>query len=281
MFKRKRPFPRKPHVFTSKYLYWKTLDILDEVVQANPHLRTALDVPTGGGAIAKYMQEDLGLQVYCSDIDASKYDYEAPFQAADLSHKLPFADESFDLTICMEGLKHVPDIEVAMKELTRVTKPGGYILLTIPNDLSLQTKFRYFFDSFVDCDWNHPISPDDKNVSEYVYGKSLTNLPHLYFYIVANKLKLIRTACCHYRFASLLLMVLFYPFILFATAKATTVRHPLFRQLISPTWLAGKRNLILTKKNSILVLFFNFFHEASFGLSDSFASDFIFFADFL
>lgn len=43
--------------------------------------------------------------------------------------KLPYADQSFDAAICGWVIEHLPDQLVGLKELYRVLKPGGKLLL--------------------------------------------------------------------------------------------------------------------------------------------------------
>jgi len=45
---------------------------------------------------------------------------------------LPFADETFDTVLCTEVLEHVTNAELCVAELFRVTRPGGYVLVTVP-----------------------------------------------------------------------------------------------------------------------------------------------------
>lgn len=45
---------------------------------------------------------------------------------------LPWEDGSFDLVTCLDVLEHTPDDRVALQELRRVTKTGGWLLLTVP-----------------------------------------------------------------------------------------------------------------------------------------------------
>ncbi|GIW59911.1 MAG: hypothetical protein KatS3mg087_0977 [Patescibacteria group bacterium] len=47
--------------------------------------------------------------------------------------ELPFPDNTFDKIICTEVLEHVPDDNLAMRELLRVLKPGGKLAVTVPN----------------------------------------------------------------------------------------------------------------------------------------------------
>ena len=45
---------------------------------------------------------------------------------------LPWADGSFDLVTCLDVLEHIADDGAALREIRRVTKPGGWLLLTVP-----------------------------------------------------------------------------------------------------------------------------------------------------
>jgi SAM-dependent methyltransferase len=46
--------------------------------------------------------------------------------------ELPWEDHSFDLVTCLDVLEHTPDDRAALRELRRVTKTGGWLLLTVP-----------------------------------------------------------------------------------------------------------------------------------------------------
>lgn len=47
-------------------------------------------------------------------------------------NKLPFADASFDCIICSEVLEHIPDHKNAIKELDRILKPQGTLVVSVP-----------------------------------------------------------------------------------------------------------------------------------------------------
>ncbi len=51
---------------------------------------------------------------------------------------LPFADASFDVVYSFKVLAHVPDIDTALREAVRVTRPGGVMLLEFYNPWSLR-----------------------------------------------------------------------------------------------------------------------------------------------
>jgi SAM-dependent methyltransferase len=45
---------------------------------------------------------------------------------------LTYADNSFDLVLTSETLEHVPDANIALREIFRVLKPGGRHIFTVP-----------------------------------------------------------------------------------------------------------------------------------------------------
>lgn len=55
---------------------------------------------------------------------------------------LPFPDHSFDVTCSFKVLAHVPDIDLALCEMARVTRPGGVILAELYNPWSLRGLLR-------------------------------------------------------------------------------------------------------------------------------------------
>lgn len=47
-------------------------------------------------------------------------------------NRLPFADASFDCIICSEVLEHIPDHKNAIKEMDRILKPQGTLVVSVP-----------------------------------------------------------------------------------------------------------------------------------------------------
>jgi SAM-dependent methyltransferase len=52
------------------------------------------------------------------------------------AERLPFPENSFDLTTCQTVLIHLPDPTVAIAEMMRVTRPGGLVAVAEPNNLT-------------------------------------------------------------------------------------------------------------------------------------------------
>ena len=77
--------------------------------------RTALDVATGGGHVARRLREE-GFEVVTVD--------PAPGMGADTTARaedLPFADGSFDTVVSRVAPHHFTDIDLAMREMARVS----------------------------------------------------------------------------------------------------------------------------------------------------------------
>ncbi|MEM2960524.1 MAG: methyltransferase domain-containing protein [Candidatus Bathyarchaeia archaeon] len=49
------------------------------------------------------------------------------------AEKLPYKDRFFDLVLSKTVLEHVKDVEKSIKEMSRVTKPGGLVYIEAPN----------------------------------------------------------------------------------------------------------------------------------------------------
>lgn len=59
---------------------------------------------------------------------------------ADLSADLPIDDATADLVLCQEGIEHLPDQLQALRELARILKADGRLLLTTPNISHLRAR---------------------------------------------------------------------------------------------------------------------------------------------
>lgn len=66
-------------------------------------------------------------------------------KTADLNiDKLPYEDEGFDLVVAFQVLEHLENPFYFMRECKRVLKPGGTLLLSIPNIFTLKDRLMFF-----------------------------------------------------------------------------------------------------------------------------------------
>jgi SAM-dependent methyltransferase len=89
---------------------------LDLLVDWAAGARTALDVATGGGHVARRLRE-AGLDVVSLDPAAGMQpDVVAP------AERLPFAEASFDVVACRVAAHHFENVEAAVREMARVAR---------------------------------------------------------------------------------------------------------------------------------------------------------------
>jgi len=67
------------------------------------------------------------------------------FMSGDI-FKLPFADNSIDILISSEVVEHLPEPLLALQEMQRVLKSGGYAMVTTPNPRNLPEMLGYALD---------------------------------------------------------------------------------------------------------------------------------------
>lgn len=75
-------------------------------------------------AVTRYQGVDVAV--------ATDFGYQNPDTVYYDGHVLPFPDASFDAVLCTEVLEHIAEPAETIREIYRVLKPGGRLLLTIP-----------------------------------------------------------------------------------------------------------------------------------------------------
>jgi ubiquinone/menaquinone biosynthesis C-methylase UbiE len=110
---------------------------LQSMKELNPHLKL-LDVGAGSGTIsvsfAKHLPDGhvTGIDLNPAVLPKARAVAEKAevanidFQQGSV-YKLPFADETFDITFCHQVLIHIGTPWDALQEMLRVTKPGGVV----------------------------------------------------------------------------------------------------------------------------------------------------------
>jgi demethylmenaquinone methyltransferase/2-methoxy-6-polyprenyl-1,4-benzoquinol methylase len=94
---------------------------------------TVLDLAAGTGTSSEPLA-DAGVRVVPCDLSegmlavGKRRRPDLAFVAGD-ALELPFADASFDAVTISFGLRNVPDVPAALREMARVTKPGGRLVV--------------------------------------------------------------------------------------------------------------------------------------------------------
>jgi SAM-dependent methyltransferase len=111
---------------------------LDLIVEWAAGARTALDVATGGGHVARRLRE-AGLEVVTVDPATGM----RPDVIA-VAENLPFADSSFDLSATRVAAHHFGDVRAAVRELARVAADRVLIVdnLNLGDEIERAEKIR-------------------------------------------------------------------------------------------------------------------------------------------
>lgn len=126
--KRTEKFPQS---FYHKPKHRQVFQFLEKLPQGS----LVLDAACGIGHITgKYCDQYkiIGIDEQAPAVEYSKNNYGGQYVHADL-YKIPFADNYFDGILFLDSIEHFTDPVSALKELSRVLKPGGRILICTSN----------------------------------------------------------------------------------------------------------------------------------------------------
>lgn len=119
-----------------------------------------LDLAAGEGAMSQWAQEN-GFDVTAAEIDRSQFvACGIPCLTVDLNQPLPMQDESFDVVTALEIIEHLENHYQFVREIARVLRPGGHVILSTPNEHNLQNRWNYFLTGFYG-DSRHVIDEHD------------------------------------------------------------------------------------------------------------------------
>jgi ubiquinone/menaquinone biosynthesis C-methylase UbiE len=126
--------------------YRAKVDILESFLKTNGYTNELiLDVGSNTSGESEVLVSK-GYNMVATDINeialsiskerCNKFKRKSPIYFAVDSHKLPFADSTFNAIIAFEVLHHFEKLNIVMKELNRVLKPGGKIFTFEPYALN-------------------------------------------------------------------------------------------------------------------------------------------------
>ncbi|MDK2408784.1 MULTISPECIES: bifunctional 2-polyprenyl-6-hydroxyphenol methylase/3-demethylubiquinol 3-O-methyltransferase UbiG [Aphanizomenonaceae] len=110
---------------------------------AQRHSQGGVLVDVGCGQGKLYSLVNNGFNRYLG-VDAVRYDdlpTQIEFIPFDLDiGKVPLPEQVADVVCAVEVIEHLENPRALMRELVRLTKPGGLVIVTTPNNLSLLSK---------------------------------------------------------------------------------------------------------------------------------------------
>lgn len=182
------------------------------------------DLSSGSGYIAqKFFEAGADVKIFDlfpeqntrSGLTCGKIDLQEPF---------PIADASADVVLCAETIEHLPNQYFFFKEVARITKKDGTVLLTTPNPSSLRSRFSQFL--MESEHYSHPAPNEtdaftswDDSDKGYFSKLFISGLLRLRTLAAIQKLSIRKIHPSPKSSTAVLLLIIFYPFIHFFSRK--------------------------------------------------------------
>jgi SAM-dependent methyltransferase len=100
-----------------------------------------LDVGCGRGDLWPYVADRFARYAGADVVRYDGFPPEAEFHRVDLdTGRVPLPDGWADVVVAVETIEHLENPRALVRELTRLAKPGGWVAVTTPNQLSLLSK---------------------------------------------------------------------------------------------------------------------------------------------
>jgi 2-polyprenyl-3-methyl-5-hydroxy-6-metoxy-1,4-benzoquinol methylase len=125
----------------SKGTHEKVLELLGNIKGEK-----VLDCGAGKGSFTEQLVKKDG-NVYACDIDSSRFRLKIPFKKANFNNNIPFNNSFFDKIISIEVIEHLENPAILIKELSRVIRKNGQLIITTPNIQNVKSKFQFLFKS--------------------------------------------------------------------------------------------------------------------------------------
>jgi ubiquinone/menaquinone biosynthesis C-methylase UbiE len=140
------------------------------ITQENILGKQILDIGAGMGFMAQLLGRHIhdrgGIpseSITACDLYPEYFSYkEIICKKVEFINELPFGDGSFDIVYAVEVIEHLKDPYGFIQEMFRVVRPGGKVIITTPNILTLASRFSYLLAGFFEL--FGPLSFDKEDV---------------------------------------------------------------------------------------------------------------------
>jgi ubiquinone/menaquinone biosynthesis C-methylase UbiE len=169
-----------------------------------------------------------------------------------LDAPLPWQDQTFDAVFSTEGIEHLENHFSFLREMCRILKPGGLLVLTTPNITALRSRVRFFGSGFFGRD-SRPLNETSRHPLHHI---GLATFAELRYELHASGFQLIETRHTHikpvsYLYAIYAPWIWLYTSMAFRREKDATQRkknQEILGTLLSPSVLFGECLMLVARK---------------------------------
>ena len=137
-----------------------------------------LDVGAGRGELIEKCLAVAKIKSFACDFHVERFSGKGIFCAKVNFNlePLPFQDCQFDLITSSEVIEHLENFRALFREMYRVAKKNGVVVVTTPNVLNVFSRFRYLVSGFANLFGPLPV----RNDKLYSTGGHITPIPYFY-----------------------------------------------------------------------------------------------------
>jgi len=115
--------------------------VAKSISEERPTGGVLLDIGCGRGNLLGFVGDRFDRYIGVDVVKYEGFPTEAEFIPLDLdAGKAPLPDDFADVVCSVETIEHLENPRAFMRELVRLVKPGGWVIVTTPNQLSLLSK---------------------------------------------------------------------------------------------------------------------------------------------
>jgi len=171
-----------------------------------------LDLSSGDGDTSEMLARQ-GYRVVATD-----YGLQRPMNGVtrvagvDLNSCLPFQSASFDAVDLIEVIEHIENQPQLIREIARVLKPNGLVLISTPNVLNVMSRVRFLFTGFLRGRVRPAHYTSKPGQAPNIY---LLHFYELYYLLFHYDFEIIELRKTQVKFAARFFTGLFWPFMWF------------------------------------------------------------------
>ena len=232
--------------------------VCDHLKKRLPASSEVLEVSCGNGEILEMLQR-VGYAVrgtnfsrYPDAIRSIEID-----SGVDLRQGLPYEDGSYDCALAVDVIEHVSDSEQFVKELSRVVRRDGYVIILTPNIMKISSRIGFVLTGFHKTKREF-IGFDVPAEKSFAFHNYPVHLPTLLYLSHAYGLETTCVDAVRFKKKAFLFWLLFIPVILPATWLKTYIGEAnirrsgasvlLCRSLLSFKTLCGESLILVCRK---------------------------------
>jgi SAM-dependent methyltransferase len=146
--------------------------------------KLVVDIPAGSGTTTRLLLR-LGAHVKAFDLFPEYFEVKGvSCERADITSSIPLQNDAADWVICQEGIEHFSDQLKTLKEINRITKKGGRIIITTPSYSNLAARLSYLL---FESEHNRKMPPNEID-DIWMADKSITNeIYYGHIFLIGNQ----------------------------------------------------------------------------------------------